>query len=389
MTNTATLESAVQIKPFEPPSMFKSAANFCAEYEPLAYIIEGVLRSGSLYTLTAKTGAGKTAFNVIASLAIATGRKDILGVEVTCGRVAYLAFENPDDVRMRLMVAAYLLNVDIEGLGENLIVLDHRTKPEDIEKDLTRLSRHGPFNFIPVDTFAAHFDGDDSNSSVQAGEFMRRYRPLTQLPNHPTVLVSAHPIKNANEEQLVPYGSGAILNEVDGNLTLWRKAETGIATLHHTKLRGPEFEPVPFRFELTGSPDVLDVKGRQVHVPTLRPVDKQSLAERENAEQNLDLALLRAMLDNPTGTQEQWGEAIGRAKSNVSGRLKRLCRDKAVESLAGKWSVTPKGKKAAEMELSRAHGQPNPLKSFVLARTEKRTVCSGRSVERRSEQRRP
>jgi len=32
--------------------------------------------------------------------------------------------------------------------------------------------------------------------------------------------VSAHPIKNASENALVPYGSGAILNEVDGNLTL-------------------------------------------------------------------------------------------------------------------------------------------------------------------------
>jgi hypothetical protein len=40
--------------------------------------------------------------------------------------------------------------------------------------------------------------------------------------------VSAHPIKNASENALVPYGSGAILNEVDGNLTLWKSPETAL-----------------------------------------------------------------------------------------------------------------------------------------------------------------
>jgi hypothetical protein len=53
---------------------FKSVSAFCAEYVPLAYVIEGIVRSGSLYTLTAKTGSGKTALAVIAALAVVTGR---------------------------------------------------------------------------------------------------------------------------------------------------------------------------------------------------------------------------------------------------------------------------------------------------------------------------
>src|SRR5262245_62015671 len=39
-------------------------------------------------------------------------------------------------------------------------------------------------------------------------------------------LVAAHPIKNAPEDNLLPYGSDAILNEVDGNLTLWKNPNT-------------------------------------------------------------------------------------------------------------------------------------------------------------------
>jgi hypothetical protein len=52
-------------------------------------------------------------------------------------------------------------------------------------------------------------------------------------------LVAAHPIKNAPEDNLMPYGSGAILNEVDGNLTLWKNPNTGIVSLYwQGKLRG-------------------------------------------------------------------------------------------------------------------------------------------------------
>ncbi|MFZ2105472.1 MAG: AAA family ATPase, partial [Roseiarcus sp.] len=79
--------------------VFKSASVFCGEYVPLSYTVEPIIRSSALYCLTAPTGAGKTAFMVITALAIATGRADILGREVVRGRVAYLACENPDDIR--------------------------------------------------------------------------------------------------------------------------------------------------------------------------------------------------------------------------------------------------------------------------------------------------
>jgi hypothetical protein len=104
---------------------FKTAAEFCGAYEPLAYVIEGVLRAGSLYTLTATTGTGKTALNVIVALAVATGEgQKLLGCDVGQGRVCYVALENPDDVRMRLLAAGHLLNIRMEDLGDRLIILD-------------------------------------------------------------------------------------------------------------------------------------------------------------------------------------------------------------------------------------------------------------------------
>jgi hypothetical protein len=99
---------------YEPPGSlgcneateFKTVTVFCAEYEPVAYAVEPFISSSSLYTLTARTGAGKTALLIILALAIATGRSELLGSKVEKSRVAYIVAENPDNFRMRLMVTA-------------------------------------------------------------------------------------------------------------------------------------------------------------------------------------------------------------------------------------------------------------------------------------------
>lgn len=331
------------------PIKFKSIAKFCSEYVPLAYVVEPVVRSGSLYTQTARTGAGKTAFNVVASLAVATGRPDILGLEVTRGRAAYLACENPDDIRMRFKIAAYLLNIDLDELLDSILIVDYRARPEDIHAELARLANEEPFTLIIVDTLAAFFDGKNINDAVEGGDFLRRLRPLTQLAGLPAVIVAAHPVKNAGQDNLVPYGSGAILNEVDGNLTLWKQADTGGISLHwQGKLRGLEFDPIPFRIDLASSPDILDARGREVQLPTLRPSTEQNAEERTTAEREVNIALLRQLRDNPNGTQKEWAEAIGRTKSNINGRLQKLGKEGLAQATLGRWSITLKGGKAAE-----------------------------------------
>jgi hypothetical protein len=339
---------AERIQPMA-PLIFKSAAAFAAEYVPLRYTIEPLLRSASLYALTARTGAGKTAFNVVAALAVATGRADILGREVAQGRVAYLACENPDDIRMRFKIAAFLLNADLADIGDAIMILDMRASPEAVHAELARLAEQEPFALVIVDTLAAFFDGDDINNAVQGGQFMRRLRPLTQIAGLPSVIVAAHPVKNAAEDSLVPYGSGAILNEVDGNLTLWKKPDTGLVSLHwQGKLRGLEFEPVHFRFEVTGCPDILDAKGREVHLPTLRPASEQSAEDRERQEVDADRRLLLAVINEPGATIREYVVATGIARSTVDRKLKQLAKIKLVEQVLDKWMVTPKGRKAVQ-----------------------------------------
>ena len=154
------------------PVEFKTLAAFAAEYVPLDYTVEPIIRGGSLYTLTAKTGAGKTALMVVKALAIATGRRDLLSLDVAKGRVAYLTAENPDDTRMRFMIACYLLNIDFAEIADRVVILDRREKPEDVAAGLMKLAEQEPFALIQLDTLAAFFDGKDINNPVEGGEFL-------------------------------------------------------------------------------------------------------------------------------------------------------------------------------------------------------------------------
>jgi hypothetical protein len=118
-------------------------------------------------------------------------------------------------------------------------------------------------------------------------------------------------------------------------------------TLHwQGKLRGLEFKPRPFRFEIVGSPDIVDAKGRQVQLPVLRPTSEADVEARQSVEADLDIALLRTVKANPEGKQAEWAAAIGRDKSGVNRRLTKLKGEKLVDAVLGKWTVTPKGEKA-------------------------------------------
>ena len=344
---------ATKVKDGGPTALFKTVAAFCAEYVPISYAVEPFIRSSSVYTLTAKTGAGKTALLIIIALAVATGRGELLGREVTKGRVAYIVAENPDGFRMRLMVAAFVFNINLAEIANDLVILDKPVKPEEIAAKLKNLAAGGPFSLIIGDTLQALFDGDDINNNVLAGEFIRRWRPLTQIKGNPAVIIAAHPVKNAAADNLIPYGGGAILNEVDGNLTL-NMALGGVTELYwQGKLRGVEFEPGKFRFEGRTSPEVKDVKGREVELPLLRPMTDADAESREKAAINQDAALLKAMLADPAGSIRTWSETTGIHRSSIGRTLNRLALPKAgklVTKTLGEWALTHAGHKAIGAE---------------------------------------
>ena len=97
-------------------------------------------------------------------------------------------------------------------------------------------------------------------TTMQMVGFLRSLRPITELAHKPTILIPAHPTKNAGDDQLVPYGGGGILNEIDGNLTLSLKGD--IVTLHYQdKLRGVPFDPTHYKSTLETADELMDQRG--------------------------------------------------------------------------------------------------------------------------------
>jgi hypothetical protein len=335
-------------RPFVP--RYKNLAAFIREYQPISYTLEGILPSGVFYFLTARRSTGKTAFLIASLFAIILGNKDILGVKVRKGRVAYIALENPTDLRMKLEVVRFHLapaGVPLDDLADMVTIIDARLPVSEIVEQLTVATEEfGPFQAVFWDTFQAGFQGDEFNDNAGILKYAQQLRTLTELPGRPSVLVAAHPTKNAGEAELIPYGGGSSINEADGNLTLW--AEDGSIKLHFNRVRGPEFEPLFYRIEKLSSPDILDDEDRQILLPVMRPVSNQDAEQHDKNEAGFDIDLIKAMAANPDGTQAEWGTACGRKKSSVGFKLRDLQKKKYVEpGLAGKWRLTHKGQKEA------------------------------------------
>jgi IclR helix-turn-helix domain len=176
----------------------------------------------------------------------------------------------------------------------------------------------------------------------------RRFRPLTRLPGAPAVVIAAHPVKRASNDDLLPYGGGSTLNEVDGNLTL-APQQNGLLELGwQGKFRGLGFEPPLYRIDPLMSPEIIDIDGRQVAIPVLRPATAEDAETRESAIANRDAQLMRAVADNPQASLSALADAAGIARSAANRALHRLAKEKPalVRQTLGKWTLAKAGKDA-------------------------------------------
>lgn len=333
--------------PSEPGPNFRSLAEFCAEFRPISYAVMGLMREGSLYTLTGRTGEGKTALLVKLALAVVTGRGEVMiGRKVKQGCVAFATAENPDDLRMRLMVACFVLGIDPNTIGASLLISDNRVAPEGIVNWIRETGE--AFTLIIIDTWQAFFDGNEPNNNAEAVSFTRRFRPLAKANGQPVVIIAAHPPKQAGNDNLLPYGGGGTLNEIDGNFTL-RRDESGLYCFHYLgKIRGLPFDPLHFRIDRLDSPDVITVEGDRVQMPVMFPIDEEAVEARTEAIAKRDLALLRAMAADPGGSERKWAAAIEASRRIVSVALERLLRDRLVTKKARRWRLTNEGKSVSQ-----------------------------------------
>jgi RecA-family ATPase len=237
----------LKTRKFKPPaisSLIQSSSEFISGFVPPDYILDGILQRRFIYSITGRTGSGKTA--IILLLAASVARELLIGArQAQKGRVLYLAGENPDDIRMRWIAMAQYMNFDTETIDVHFIPGTFKISAM-MERIELEAQRFGPFQMVIVDTSAAFFEGNDENSNTDQGAHARRLRGLVKLNGGPCVIVACHPPKNANSENLQPRGGGAFIAEMDGNLTT--NMNDGVTELHwQGKFRGPEFAPISFQ----------------------------------------------------------------------------------------------------------------------------------------------
>jgi len=336
----------------QPLPRLKTAKEFVADFTPPDYLIDGVLQRGYFYTLTAKTGHGKTAVGLLAGVCTAAGIK-LAEHECRQGTVAFFAGENADDVRARLIATLDHLGLDIDKVPIHFFdqILGIREHADYIAREVERI---GGAAFVIIDSFAVFFAGEEENSNTEAGRYARDLRGLCSLPGNPTVLALAHPTKNPSRDSLVPRGGGAIIAEVDGNLRLWSE-DFQTTELHWCgKLRGPDFEPESFRMQPYTCAALTNDNGSYPSVIAV-PMTQGDIEQASKRIRSDEDALLDMMLNWPTGSIRTWCESLdwvtetGKPhKSKASRALAKLQRDHLVKKERDRWVLTKTGRKEAQ-----------------------------------------
>jgi hypothetical protein len=309
------------------------------------------LQRGYCYALTARTGVGKTAlalaFAAHVGLGLALGDRD-----VDKGRVLMFAGENPNDVQARWIAMSQQMDFDLETIDVHFVPGRFKIS-ELIERIRKEMEALGGAALLIVDTSAAYFEGDDENDNVQLGAHASRMREL-RIPGGPCTIINCHPTKNAADDNLIPRGGGAFLNEVDGNLCA-KKDDLAVELHWQGKFRGPEFPPINFMLKSVTHERLKDSKGRLISTVVasyLTDQTQQAMAKAARSDEDL---LLEAIGKDGSASISDWAINLGwlsskggALKSRVHRVLGRLKKFKFVAEERGKYSLTDKGQKALE-----------------------------------------
>lgn len=319
-------------------------AEFVASLSAPSYALDGVLIRGYCFAFTGHSGHGKTAVTLTLAVAAALGMP-FAGRETEQARVLYVAGENPDDVRLRMLALLDHLDLDPETLGDSLMFVDSSFTLADRHAELMQLIEAGDFGLVVLDTDQALSSDADENSNAERVEHAKRVRMLTKTKQRPTVIDLCHPPASAARNVLRPRGGSAFLAEIDGNIGVWiDEGDTRAELFRTTKFRGPMFEPLAFDIKVVEVPSLADSKGRRMTAAIAVPADETDL-QADEAARARRLALLADVSLHPVATVRERVLRTGATKSTVHRDLLYLEKKGAIEEALNGHGLTSKGKK--------------------------------------------
>jgi AAA domain len=336
------------------PSRILTGATFIASYVPPDWLIDGIIQRGRLYACTSLTGHGKTAVWSFNGCMVHAGGK-IGNLEVCQGNVLYLAGENPEDLKARMIGLLNTYSISDDQLP---YVLPgnfpfNEDEAQRLKRDIADLGV--PFSLIIGDTASSFFPGDDENDNVQAGGYARTLRAFTQeCAGNPAVVALCHPIKNATRNTLLPRGGGAFVNELDGNTTLWSNSLGEVTELHwFGKIRGPDFSALGYRLKPADT-GFKDRRDRPVMTIVAEPMSDEAVATLTKESLDNENRVLWALKNHPGASMGKIAEHLGWMTDGKPDRWKvqramdTLNEDKLVHQTRkkGSWKLTEKGEEA-------------------------------------------
>jgi hypothetical protein len=327
------------------PVAFLSAAAFVAGYKPRRPLIRAWdTKPGWLYSFTAPTGYAKTAIALCEAMNQALAGRSVI----------YLAGENPDDVRARVLLMQD--KMAIRQLPPSLRFIDRTfNMPDTADMMREEVRAIGGADLIFVDTspaFQAASGAIEENSNTEQLRWAMLLRQMTKLEGAPAVVALCHPPKRPMSiEECSPRGGGSFLAEVDGNYVSWQKADDGERQFFDFswtgKFRGG-FDPISYVVEIATCAALIDPAGKPIKTAWAHRAD-DAVVDRATAEQSsAEDDALKAMKDYPGKSLAEWATLLGWQKYQMQRVVKRLAADNLVRRFRGHYRLTNTGKEEAK-----------------------------------------
>lgn len=187
------------------------------------------------------------------------------------------------------------------------------------------------------------------------------------------MLVACHPTKSAADDNLMPRGGGAFLNEIDGNTTAHGVGGGTELRRHPEKFRGPYFAPVSFRLRSVTHERLKDSKGRLIPTVIAEPLSEQAKEDIAKAVLSHEDEVLVLLLDenvvnlNSRSIARRLGWVQGARREPNHSRVQRILEklDKAKLIIMRNGTsprLTKKGREEAELAKAKRE-KSNPTAS--------------------------
>lgn len=319
----------------DPRLIPKSAKDYLDNLEPVEYLVENLIVKGKLYTLTARNNHGK---NTLASLlmgAVSKGEK-FGNLQTIKGRVLFISGENTHDAMLKLKALG--LKIDLSQVDIVDLAFEMRKKA-DFFKTLKQ-----EYQLVIVDSNQSYFGEGDMNANSTQLLHAQSLRRLTKIKGRPAVIVLSHPVKNADMDNLIPYGGNSFTNEIDTNLMLWLDGD--IATLQGGKTRQPSIVPMNFKLVVVELEGMVTNFGTPVTSTVFESMSEAQADKANNSNEDQRREIL-AMLKSGGATKAGLAREVMKSEdsaaiSQIQRHITKL-RELKFVTQKGSYKITKKG----------------------------------------------